>query len=929
MQACAKCRRAVIPRIKSCPYCGTEISNFASTGSHASKVLLVGTHPECDIVLNQDGVRPFHAVLWMDRMGGRHLVWPAAQPLHDGKARAKKYEGWEGLRVGRTEIPQSVVSNTMKFARDAVIVGRAADVNIRLDDQSVSAHHLAILPASKELGRFIVIDLGSTNGSFAVSAELKIRQFNWQIIDASQAAIICGNAPLPSVDNLGVFTSCGAGSRHAVSNRVAGRFSLQKEVCVVGRDAEADLTLPYPQVSRQHVEIRKTPEKAYRLTDLGSTNGTFVGGHAITRPTIIPWGGQFRIGPILVRVDKDQGDLLFDRILGAVSLRANQLLQSVSDSAGGRKVILRDVSLEIKPGELVAIMGPSGSGKSTLINLLNGYNRPDSGSVSINGMDIEAHFDEFRELIGYVPQDDIIHAELTVWETLYFKGRLRLPKDLSDAELESRINEVINELGLMGCRDVQVGSADSKKLSGGQRKRVNLASELIADPPVLILDEPTSGLSSHDALEIANLLRAMADQGRTIVMTIHQPSPEIYNLTDKTLFLAQGGAVAFFGKSSPDSFSYFGVPENSPEAILRRISETPPSDWEKRKGRIAFPEDQKRDEDSSMAKSGLKHITGISQSDRRFSFYQFGTLTRRTFKVKVADKPNLVFLMLQAPLIGGLLEALYSGHVSDVTDRAEPLFILCISTIFLGAFNAAREFTSERSIFRRERMGTLQVIPYVLSKFFPLLAIGVAQALILVLIGKFFIGLKGDLFSYWMVITVISAASSALGLMVSALARSPEMSMAIIPIVLIFQIILSGYLRPLQTEKLDFVTAFSAPMISRWSTDALFEVERDGLSRHGVSVFDALQRIDRVLSNEKSDVKERDGLAGGLLKLARDVLGRADPSVKADDLMWQEMVQKRQGFTPGRLSRALMILLFFGFLYIAAGIWILNQRSAR
>lgn len=229
-------------------------------------------------------------------------------------------------------------------------------------------------------------------------------------------------------------------------------------------------------------------------------------------------------------------------------------------------------------------MGPSGAGKTTLISALNGYTPPTLGQVLFNDRDLYANYGQFQGVIGYVPQDDIMHGDLTVARALYYTARLRLPPDSSDAEIAERIKVVIEQLGLKGTENVLIGSPQKRGISGGQRKRVNLAMELLTDPAVLFLDEPTSGLSSEDTLTVMRLLRTLADEGKTILLTIHQPSLEAYRQLDNLVVVAKDpgttdpGRLTYYGPAYPQAVQFFNPQHEegavlSPDEVLRSLAE--------------------------------------------------------------------------------------------------------------------------------------------------------------------------------------------------------------------------------------------------------------------------------------------------------------------------------------------------------------------
>jgi ABC transport system ATP-binding/permease protein len=212
------------------------------------------------------------------------------------------------------------------------------------------------------------------------------------------------------------------------------------------------------------------------------------------------------------------------------------------------------------------------------LQILCGEEAPSSGEILLNGENLFDNFDRYRSAIGYVPQDDILHKDLTVYQALYFSARMRLPPDTTELEIDRRINQTLQELNLTDQKDQLIGSVENKVLSGGQRKRVNLGVELVSDPVLLFLDEPTSGLSSSDTADIITVLRELANRGKTIILTIHQPSVEVYNKMNYVLLLAKGGQLAFFGPPNPDSFDYFEVSKQTPDEVISNLDKKTPKD---------------------------------------------------------------------------------------------------------------------------------------------------------------------------------------------------------------------------------------------------------------------------------------------------------------------------------------------------------------
>jgi len=308
----------------------------------------------------------------------------------------------------------------------------------------------------------------------------------------------------------------------------------------VGRSQECDQRIDHPMVSGRHAKLTMR-DGGWLLEDLGSANGTFLNGERITAPVMVGPQDRVQIGPVRFRLAAD-GQVETDDLRLATRIDVQGVCYDVK--AGIR--LIRDVSFTIQPGEFVALMGPAGAGKTTLMENMNGNMRPTIGRVLVNGIDLHRHFDAMRGHIGYVPQDDIVHRKLTVYEACYYTAKLRM-KGLSERDLHDRVVQVLRELDIAHRANVVIGGPEARVLSGGQRKRVNLAMELVTDPAILFLDEPTSGLSSADAKSVMEVLKGLSQKGRTIILTIHQPAKEIYEMMDNALIL--GGLT----RSSPQS----------------------------------------------------------------------------------------------------------------------------------------------------------------------------------------------------------------------------------------------------------------------------------------------------------------------------------------------------------------------------------------
>jgi len=768
----------------------------------------------------------------ISELAGRH---PPQRAVEELIALANQHGGPDNISVAiisfraqgmAKDVPDSPASisgaeKTVPDASDSVheplVVGRDPDCDFVLDAPMVSARHLQVTPVQ---GGLEVQDLESTNGTYLGSRNhrldgpARVRRGDVVFLGSYRlpVAVLIEKLRLDEPGVVGKPT----------------QVTVVQHPLVLGRDPDCDLVVDRPQVSAHHARLSPLGGGAFRVEDLGTTNGTFIDGERVTEGILRP-GSALSLGSCRVQVS-DTGGVEFSPGGDTVRLDGVQIGRVVRHRKTGQPLGLLDgVSVSIYPSELVGLMGPSGAGKTTFMLSLNGYEPPTTGQVLINGEDLYANFDRFRGLIGYLPQDDIIHSELTVRESLYFTAKLRLPADTQDAEIEERIERVLIELKLTEQGDQVIGSAEAKVLSGGQRKRVNLAQELVTDPVLMFLDEPTSGLSSKDTTDVMAVLRGLADRGRTIVLTIHQPSREVYGRMDHVLLLSPGGKLAYFGPTEPDSYEYFQLEEPSPDKVMDSLEYRTADEWQEayrtsetchtyvdeRIAAVPAPESVKAHADRAPARAA--------------ALPQLWTLLRRYTTIKARDRLNMGIVALQAPVVGLLLTLISYSESKDPTDRGLALFLMCIASIFFGCFNASREIVNERAIYLRERMVNLQVLPYVASKFTLLGLVGGAQVALLYIIVRLGVGLEGSPWSYLGVLWLTVLASTGMGLVLSAVVRSAEAAMAIVPIILIPQIVLAGFLVRLDPEDKIRLRYLAAPMVSRWSTEALLEVERTSL----------------------------------------------------------------------------------------------------
>jgi ABC-type multidrug transport system ATPase subunit/pSer/pThr/pTyr-binding forkhead associated (FHA) protein len=486
-------------------------------------------------------------------------------------------------------------------------------------------------------------------------------------------------------------------------------------VKTVGRTPDNDIQINHPQVSARHAQVESVGGRLY-VMDRGSANGTYVRGHRIApgQNVEIQSGEKVYVGPMplqLVMGESGQVEVYNEayaekrwegRPLYEIEAWSLFLQVPDRDDKSKDKILLDNISFKALPGDMIALMGPSGAGKTTLLLTLNGYMPPTEGLVRINGEDLYSIYDTLRGSIGYVPQDDLVHPELTVWEAVRYSAKFRLPPDTTEDEIEQRVSQTLKDLGLESVKDLQIGSPEQKVLSGGQRKRVNIALELVTDPVILYLDEPTSGLASDDAASLITLLHELTRAtGKTIIMTIHQPAKDEYEKFTHALILGYGGVPMFFGPTVPDSYKFFSdwataqqrsvtgidtLPVDNPRDMFALITERERPIFEALKAQD--PNAQRATARHTAAQqwraeyyadtnpiykkmyAGRRAVgTGDGQRGvpdvRRSTRGQFRLLFSRYFKCKIRDRIGTGILMLQAPIIGILLAVVFKWQADE------------------------------------------------------------------------------------------------------------------------------------------------------------------------------------------------------------------------------------------------------------------------
>ena len=546
-------------------------------------------------------------------------------------------------------------------------------------------------------------------------------------------------------------------------------------------------------------------------------------------------------------VSRYQADKIRDRII----FKVNNLEYKFQSGKYG----LHALSFLEESGRLIGIMGASGAGKSTLLNVLNGSSPPSSGEILINGVNIFTEKDKIEGIIGHVSQDDLLIEDLTVYQNLYYNAKLCFD-NYNEEQIVETVNRTLENLGLYEIRDIQVGSPLNKKISGGQRKRLNIALELIREPAVLFLDEPTSGLSSRDSENILDLLKELSLKGKLVFVVIHQPSSEIFKMFDRMIILDTGGWLIYSG-SPIDSIIYFkermhhanwnesechSCGNVNPEQVFNIVEANVLDEYGKvTKTRKISPrewhnhylkfQDQKKDK--------ITEIPAIPEISFKIPgrIKQFLIFAKRDLLAKLADTQYLIINLLETPVLAVLLAYIikyYNVNITNVygytleknSNLPVYIFMCVIIAVFMGLTVSAEEIIKDRKIQKREAFLNLSWSSYLMSKVVLLIGISAIQALTFALIGNSIMEIKGLYWQYWLVLFSAWVSSNLMGLVISDSFKTVVTIYILIPFLVIPQIILSGVM--VSFEKLNpkissptSIPWYGAIITARWAYEAV------------------------------------------------------------------------------------------------------------
>jgi len=724
-----------------------------------------GVGPKHARIVRQNG-----ALFFID--GGQGPSTANGQPIAPGQPvpfdfRTQFAVGPAPVPLSHPEIVKMAMSpGQLQVPRGQIVLGREASAaSLVIANGAVSANHATVF-----LDRMMVQDNGSTSGTYVGGQRIPPNQpvpldpngvvaFGPVPVPVSVLAQMAqigpgaapGGAPLPQgapppqqmqgppPQQMGAPPPQQMGAPHdpnahggappgggAPGGRVKQRtiigelsmMQLDQSVISIGRTPENQIVVAHPQVSSRHAIIVKQGTQLF-LEDQGSANGTFVRGQRLAPKQRVPIqnGEKVFIGPmpLLIQIADQKINVVVEDQSGwagkpLYEIEAWDLFLEVPDrdNKGAMKTLLDHVSFKALPGDMIALMGPSGAGKTTLLLTLNGYLPPTAGQVRINGEDLYAIYDALRGSIGYVPQDDIVHPELTVFEAVKYSARFRLPPDYSDQEIDARVDQTLRDLGLESLKNLQIGKPEKKVLSGGQRKRVNIALELVTDPVILFLDEPTSGLAADDTTALINLLSDLTKKtGKTIIMTIHQPARDEYEKFNLAFIMGYGGIPTYYGPTGDASYRTFGALTERPDSPYRHFQtqhvgqkiDNPRDMFDMLNVRERFVHEEMKKRDPNVPKntarleaargwrgeffqqqnpvfqqmySGRRAVgtepaaRGVPGRAGVALMRQLMLLMSRYWKVRIRDRAGALIMFLQAPVIAIMLVFVFAGQKEAV-----------------------------------------------------------------------------------------------------------------------------------------------------------------------------------------------------------------------------------------------------------------------
>lgn len=695
------------------------------------------------------------------------------------------------------------------FNKTKITFGRGEENDITLSSSLVSLKHGYFELINNELK---IYDNNSKNGLLVNNVQIK----STSLKDGDSIKI--DNVFEPLYNGVIMIVTTGEKESTWLQYNLNG-----KDLTTIGRGNDCDIVLDRISIYSHHAKITKHKDKYY-LSGYANDGGIILNGFTLRESEALKDRDVILINNIKLIYNREK--IIYQMNDTGVTLEAIDIVKTVKVK-GKKKDIAYHVNFEARPKEFIAFVGGSGAGKSTFLKCISGVNRPTSGKVLLNGESLFSNYQVLKNLIGYVPQEDIVFDDLTLIDMLRYAANLRMPDDATYIEKENRINAVLGIVELSDKKDVMIRS-----LSGGQRKRASIAIELIADPKLFFLDEPTSGLDPGTERIIMKTLRKMANSGKTIILVTHNTLN--LHLCDKVVFFGRGGKLCFDG-APEDALKFFNVTDF---VDIYNLLNDNSDNWYKKfkeyNNKKEIVEDKIKDE-----RQDTKSKFSLRTNHKSF-FKQFITLSKRQLKKLFNNQQQLVLLLFQAPLIAYLLSLIVTKNLFYSYEETKSiLFSIATSAVWLGLLNSIQEICKERVILEKEYMADLKLSSYLASKVFYLCLLAIAQAILFVGVFNIFVDVpqNGVIFP-WKVetiltvfITIISASS--IGLVVSTFSKNSSVALTYAPILLVPQLLFSGMLFPLEGT-VDVISNF---ILCRWSVEAL------GTTNDLNSLVSAIQEI--------------------------------------------------------------------------------------
>jgi ABC-type multidrug transport system ATPase subunit/pSer/pThr/pTyr-binding forkhead associated (FHA) protein len=675
-------------------------------------------------------------------------------------------------------------------------IGRDPKADIVVSDARVSWQHATV---RRHASGWQLEDVSSTNGTFVDRQRVR------QVAITGNCAVRLGHpddGPLLRCTVIGASASADATPAQVhpatapwhpsgIERTPSAVLSMPTRKLRIGRATDNDVVVSDLSVSRHHAELRRTSRGTYEIVDLDSHNGTFLNGQRITFASVTETD-LIGVGPATFRRMGDELQEFLDT--GDISLTARELTVRLASG----KVLLDHMSFPLRERCLLGVIGPSGAGKSTLLGALTGTTPATEGQVLYDGRDLYKDYAELRHRIGLVPQENILHTQLTVRRALEYAAKLRFPRDTSRQERKRRIDEVLTELSLTPHADTRTSA-----LSGGQQKRVNVALELLTKPSLLFLDEPTSGLDPGLDKSVMEQMAELAHDGRTVIVVTH--SVANLNLCDRLLVLVPGGKAAFFGPPA-DGLRHFGKSDWA--EVFQAFETQPGRDWAAEFRASSYHSRYIAADMNGAATPAASAAPAPAPPASRNRLAQARTLCRRYLAVIASDRLYLGVLA-GLPIALGFLVRVIPAPMGlagpNNVDATSLLLVLAVGACLSGTANAIWEIVKERSVYSRERSAGLSAGAYLISKLVVLGMISGLQAVVLVLVG-----LTGrqlpehgailtslPLVELMLAMFALGVASMTLGLLLSSVVDTSDKAMPLLVVVVMFQVVLSGGIFPL------------------------------------------------------------------------------------------------------------------------------------